>query len=117
LKKKKIVSRVKGTRQPKRTAGKSQKNSSSARVSLADALKRRARHARFRRAMRHEIANLLTHGIGAGLAIAGTYTRILLLTLRGALGWTFFGIVWGLAAWRTRQAPSSTRWAACPTTT
>lgn len=110
--------------------------------------------------MRHEIANLLTHGIGAGLAIAGTaflvvkgallsdawrvvgyslfgasmiflylasslyhalwhprikqilrrmdhsaiffaiagtYTPILLVTLRGPLGWTFFAIVWGLA--------------------
>lgn len=122
--------------------------------------RRKGHHARFRKAMRHEIANLLTHGIGAGLAIAGTvflairgielrdpwrivgyslfgasmvflymssslyhalwhpktkqilrrmdhsaiffaiagtYTPILLVTLRGPLGWTFFGIVWGLA--------------------
>lgn len=29
--------------------------------------------------------------------IAGTYTPITLLTLKGALGWTLFGIVWGLA--------------------
>ncbi|AFM11725.1 PAQR family membrane homeostasis protein TrhA [Turneriella parva] len=123
-------------------------------------LRRKGHHARFRTAMRHEIANLLTHGIGAGLAIAGTaflivrgvefkdpwrivgyslfgasmvflymasslyhalwhprtkqflrrmdhsaiffaiagtYTPILLVTLRGPIGWTFFGIVWGLA--------------------
>ncbi len=31
------------------------------------------------------------------LLIAGTYTPFLLTTLRGALGWTFFGIIWGLA--------------------
>jgi hemolysin III len=31
------------------------------------------------------------------ILIAGTYTPILLTTLRGALGWTLFGIVWGTA--------------------
>ncbi|MBA2875883.1 PAQR family membrane homeostasis protein TrhA [Thermaerobacillus caldiproteolyticus] len=31
------------------------------------------------------------------LLIAGTYTPFTLLLLRGALGWTLFGIVWGLA--------------------
>lgn len=31
------------------------------------------------------------------LFIAGTYTPILLVLLRGALGWTLFGIVWGIA--------------------
>ena len=31
------------------------------------------------------------------LLIAGTYTPITLVTLRGALGWTLFGIVWGIA--------------------
>jgi len=31
------------------------------------------------------------------LLIAGTYTPFLLTTLRGALGWTFFGIIWALA--------------------
>lgn len=29
--------------------------------------------------------------------IAGTYTPFLLVTLRGSLGWTLFGIIWGLA--------------------
>lgn len=29
--------------------------------------------------------------------IAGTYTPFLLVTLRGPLGWTLFGIIWGLA--------------------
>lgn len=32
------------------------------------------------------------------LLIAGTYTPFLLVPLRGALGWTLFGILWGLAA-------------------
>jgi hemolysin III len=31
------------------------------------------------------------------LFIAGTYTPLLLVTLRSPLGWTMFGIVWGLA--------------------
>jgi hemolysin III len=31
------------------------------------------------------------------LFIAGTYTPLLLVTLRSTLGWTMFGIVWGLA--------------------
>lgn len=30
--------------------------------------------------------------------IAGTYTPITLNVLRGALGWTLFGIIWGVAA-------------------
>lgn len=29
--------------------------------------------------------------------IAGTYTPFLLITLRGALGWTLFGIIWAIA--------------------
>lgn len=32
------------------------------------------------------------------LLIAGTYTPYALITLHGALGWTLFGILWGLAA-------------------
>ncbi|MEW5784681.1 MAG: hemolysin III family protein [Bacillota bacterium] len=31
------------------------------------------------------------------LLIAGTYTPFTLVTLRGPLGWTFFGVIWGLA--------------------
>jgi hemolysin III len=31
------------------------------------------------------------------LMIAGSYTPITLITLQGALGWTLFGIIWGLA--------------------
>ncbi|MCR2820168.1 PAQR family membrane homeostasis protein TrhA [Lederbergia panacisoli] len=31
------------------------------------------------------------------LLIAGTYTPLVLVALNGALGWTLFGIVWGLA--------------------
>jgi hemolysin III len=32
------------------------------------------------------------------LLIAGTYTPFTLVTLRGAWGWTIFGVIWGLAA-------------------
>ena len=32
------------------------------------------------------------------LMIAGSYTPFVLITLRGALGWTLFGVVWGIAA-------------------
>jgi hemolysin III len=32
------------------------------------------------------------------LLIAGTYTPFVLVNLRGALGWTLFGVIWGLAA-------------------
>jgi hemolysin III len=32
------------------------------------------------------------------ILIAGTYTPLTLGILRGALGWTLFGIIWGLAA-------------------
>jgi len=32
------------------------------------------------------------------LLIAGTYTPFLLVSLRGRIGWTVFGIIWGLAA-------------------
>ena len=31
------------------------------------------------------------------LLIAGTYTPFTLVTLRGALGWSLFGVIWGLA--------------------
>src|SRR5437016_3010101 len=32
------------------------------------------------------------------LLIAGTYTPVCLIPLRGALGWSLFGVVWGIAA-------------------
>jgi hemolysin III len=32
------------------------------------------------------------------LLIAGTYTPFMLVTLRGAWGWSLFGVIWGLAA-------------------
>ncbi len=32
------------------------------------------------------------------LLIAGTYTPFTLVTLRGALGWSLFSVIWGLAA-------------------
>ena len=31
------------------------------------------------------------------ILIAGTYTPFVLISLQGALGWTLFGIIWGLA--------------------
>jgi len=31
------------------------------------------------------------------MLIAGTYTPFLLTTIRGAMGWTFFGIIWAVA--------------------
>ncbi|MBE9540035.1 MAG: hemolysin III family protein, partial [Proteobacteria bacterium] len=31
------------------------------------------------------------------LLIAGTYTPFTLVTLRGGLGWSIFGVIWGLA--------------------
>ena len=31
------------------------------------------------------------------ILIAGTYTPFLLVTIKGVLGWTLFGIIWGLA--------------------
>src|SRR5699024_3834929 len=33
--------------------------------------------------------------------IAGTYTPFLFLAVKGTLGWTLFGIVWGLAIFGT----------------
>lgn len=35
------------------------------------------------------------------LLIAGTYTPILLVSMRGAWGWSLFGVIWGIAAWGT----------------
>lgn len=43
-----------------------------------------------------DIFEILDHS-AIYLLIAGTYTPFLLVTLRGPLGWTLFGIIWGLA--------------------
>lgn len=48
-----------------------------------------ARAKRFLRILDHSTIFLL---------IAGTYTPFTLITLRGTVGWTIFGIVWGVAA-------------------
>jgi hemolysin III len=43
-----------------------------------------------------EICRKLDH-LSIYLLIAGTYTPFTLVTLRGAWGWSIFGVVWGLA--------------------
>ncbi|MEA3505044.1 MAG: hemolysin III family protein [Bacteroidota bacterium] len=43
-----------------------------------------------------KLFNLFDHS-AIFLLIAGTYTPITLVTLRGTLGWTIFGVIWGLA--------------------
>jgi hemolysin III len=43
-----------------------------------------------------DIFKKLDH-IAIYLLIAGSYTPLTLVTLRGAWGWTLFGIIWGLA--------------------
>lgn len=42
-----------------------------------------------------EFFSILDHS-AIYVLIAGTYTPFLLVTLKGALGWTLFGIIWGL---------------------
>ena len=50
------------------------------------------------------------------LLIAGSYTPFTLVTLRGALGWSLFGLVWAMAfygiwkAWRTRDDRDPALW-------
>ncbi|WP_027137540.1 PAQR family membrane homeostasis protein TrhA [Gaetbulibacter saemankumensis] len=52
-------------------------------------------------AVRHEqnkyYFRIIDH-IGIYLLIAGTYTPVLLITLKASLGWSLFWIVWGIAA-------------------
>lgn len=43
------------------------------------------------------VLNIIDHA-AIYLLIAGTYTPYLLVPLRGALGWSLFGVVWGIAA-------------------
>lgn len=60
------------------------------------------RHARAKAALRR-----LDHA-AIYLLIAGTYTPFTLVTLRGALGWTLFALVWLIALWglwRVLRAP------------
>ena len=45
--------------------------------------------------LRHKL-NILDHA-SIYVLIAGTYTPFTLVTLKGALGWTIFGITWGIA--------------------
>ncbi|HHH53814.1 MAG TPA: hemolysin D, partial [Bacteroidetes bacterium] len=40
--------------------------------------------------------NVLDHA-SIYVLIAGTYTPFTLITLKGTLGWTIFGITWGIA--------------------
>jgi hemolysin III len=43
--------------------------------------------------------------------IAGSYTPVMLVTLRGAVGWTMFGVVWGIAlAGVLLEFLAGTRW-------
>jgi hemolysin III len=43
-----------------------------------------------------DIFEILDHS-AIYLLIAGSYTPFLLITLRGPLGWSMFGVIWGLA--------------------
>lgn len=43
------------------------------------------------------------------LLIAGTYTPILLVSMRGAWGWSLFGVIWGIAALGTGYEILSSR--------
>jgi len=52
-------------------------------------------HSLVRTGARH-VFHILDHS-AIYLLIAGTYTPFALVTLRGPLGWTIFGIQWGLA--------------------
>lgn len=58
---------------------------------LASTLYHSARRKKLRRKL-----NILDHA-AIYLLIAGTYTPFTLITLSGSLGWTLFGVVWGLA--------------------
>jgi hemolysin III len=59
---------------------------------LASALYHAFQHDETKRVFR-----VLDHG-AIYLLIAGTYTAYSLIALRGALGWVYFGLEWGLAA-------------------
>ncbi|MBC1209728.1 hemolysin III family protein [Listeria booriae] len=44
-----------------------------------------------------QLFNILDH-VAIYVLIAGSYTPLVLITLQGSLGWTLFGVIWGLAA-------------------
>jgi hemolysin III len=48
----------------------------------------------FKRGIVKNVFEILDHS-AIYLLIAGTYTPFLLVTIRGSLGWSLFGIVWG----------------------
>ena len=57
--------------------------------------------------------------VGIYLLIAGTYTPLCLVPLRGAWGWSLFGVVWGMAcSGASARLPGGRRragWASCCT--
>lgn len=59
---------------------------------VASTLYHSARHPAWRRAFK-----MFDH-CAIFLLIAGTYTPFLLVNMRGTLGWTLLGVIWGLAA-------------------
>ncbi|WP_148862313.1 PAQR family membrane homeostasis protein TrhA [Marinobacter fonticola] len=59
---------------------------------LASTLYHSAKQPRLR-----QIFKMLDH-CAIFVLIAGTYTPFLLVNMRGAVGWTLFGVIWGLAA-------------------
>jgi hemolysin III len=52
-------------------------------------------HSLVRTGARH-VFHVLDHS-AIYLLIAGTYTPFMLVSIRGTMGWTLFGVVWGLA--------------------
>lgn len=53
-------------------------------------------HSTYNNQKLQDIFEVLDHS-AIYLLIAGTYTPFMLITVGGALGWTIFGIVWGMA--------------------
>ena len=53
-------------------------------------------HSSFNNKRLQDVFEVLDHS-AIYLLIAGTYTPFMLITVGGALGWTIFGIVWGMA--------------------
>ena len=64
---------------------------------LASTLYHSYRATGHRAAARRETLKLVDH-LAIYLLIAGTYTPFTLVAARGPVGWTLFGVIWGLAA-------------------